>query len=167
VVEALTGQPPTQDEINRIAKPQAVIEPNNRFDNSETVEAPTRFESKDTSRAARGDSQAQARVGEDASSQTNIGRDAARNSRSDVTQGTELTGDGNTSAFGLRLQGGPRTSSISVIAGPVTYPEESINGLQLMCLMYAGFKRIAPEQDTGMDLNEPWLSALGLFNAKS
>jgi hypothetical protein len=32
------------------------------------------------------------------------------------------------------------------------------------CLMYAGFKGIAPDQDTGMDLNEPWLSALGLFN---
>jgi len=30
--------------------------------------------------------------------------------------------------------------------------------------MYAGFKRIAPEQDTGMDLNEPWITALGLFN---
>ena len=45
------------------------------------------------------------------------------------------------------------------------YPGESFSGLQLMCLMYAGFKRIAPEQDTGMDLNEPWISALGLFNA--
>ena len=33
-----------------------------------------------------------------------------------------------------------------------------------MCLMYAGFKRIAPEQDTGMDLNEPWITALELFN---
>jgi hypothetical protein len=28
-----------------------------------------------------------------------------------------------------------------------------------------GFKRIAPDQDTGMDLNEPWVTALGLFNA--
>ena len=46
-----------------------------------------------------------------------------------------------------------------------SYPEESFSGLQLMCLMYAGFKRIAPEQDTGMDLNEPWLTALGLFNS--
>ena len=33
------------------------------------------------------------------------------------------------------------------------------------CLIYAGFKRIAPEQDTGMDLNEPWITALELFNA--
>jgi hypothetical protein len=44
------------------------------------------------------------------------------------------------------------------------YPGESFSGLQLMCLMYAGFKRIAPDQDTGMDLNEPWITALGLFN---
>jgi len=32
-------------------------------------------------------------------------------------------------------------------------------------LALAGFKRIAPEQDTGMDLNEPWITALELFNA--
>ena len=31
--------------------------------------------------------------------------------------------------------------------------------------MYAGFKRIATEQDTSMDLNEPWITALELFNA--
>ena len=31
--------------------------------------------------------------------------------------------------------------------------------------MYAGFNRIAPDQDTGMDLYEPWVTALGLFNA--
>jgi hypothetical protein len=31
-------------------------------------------------------------------------------------------------------------------------------------LALAGFKGIAPDQDTGMDLNEPWLTALGLFN---
>ena len=34
-----------------------------------------------------------------------------------------------------------------------------------MCLMVAGFKHIAPDQDTGMDLNEPWITALELFNA--
>jgi len=32
-------------------------------------------------------------------------------------------------------------------------------------LALAGFNRIAPDQDTGMDLKEPWISALGLFNA--
>jgi hypothetical protein len=30
--------------------------------------------------------------------------------------------------------------------------------------MFAGFKRIAPDQDTGMDLNLPWITALELFN---
>jgi hypothetical protein len=30
--------------------------------------------------------------------------------------------------------------------------------------IYAGFKRIAPDQDTGMDLYDTWISALGLFN---
>ena len=44
------------------------------------------------------------------------------------------------------------------------YPGESFSGLQLMCLIYAGFKRIAPDQDTGMDLNEPWITALELFH---
>jgi hypothetical protein len=32
--------------------------------------------------------------------------------------------------------------------------------------MFAGFKRIAPDQDTGMDLNEPWVAALELFAEK-
>jgi hypothetical protein len=32
-------------------------------------------------------------------------------------------------------------------------------------LKVAGFKRIAPDQDTGMDLKEPWIIALELFNA--
>ena len=36
----------------------------------------------------------------------------------------------------------------------------------LACVhVYAGFNRIAPDQDTGMDLNEPWITALELFNA--
>jgi hypothetical protein len=34
-----------------------------------------------------------------------------------------------------------------------------------MCLMHAGFKRTAPEMDTGMDLEEPWHQALALFHA--
>jgi hypothetical protein len=32
------------------------------------------------------------------------------------------------------------------------------------CLMYAGFKRIAPEQDTAMDLNEPRIGTLELLD---
>lgn len=42
-------------------------------------------------------------------------------------------------------------------------PGESFSGLQLMCLMHAGFQQIAPEHDTGMDLGEPFLTALELF----
>ena len=34
-----------------------------------------------------------------------------------------------------------------------------------MCLMYAGFKRVAPEQDVGMDLDEPFLTALQLHES--
>ena len=45
-------------------------------------------------------------------------------------------------------------------------PGENFSGLQLMCLMFAGFKCFAPEQDTGMDLNEPFLQALEMFNQK-
>jgi Flp pilus assembly protein TadD len=46
-----------------------------------------------------------------------------------------------------------------------TCPGEMFSGHQLMCLMFAGFKRIAPDQDVGMDLNGPWVDALELFNS--
>ena len=42
-------------------------------------------------------------------------------------------------------------------------PGESFSGLQLMCLMHAGFQQIAPEHDTGMNLAEPFLTALELY----
>jgi hypothetical protein len=42
-------------------------------------------------------------------------------------------------------------------------PDEQFSGLHLMCLMYAGFKRIAPEHDLHMDLSEPFLTALEMF----
>lgn len=45
-----------------------------------------------------------------------------------------------------------------------TLPGETFTGLQLMCLMHAGFQRIAPEHDTGTNLQEPFLTALELFN---
>lgn len=35
-----------------------------------------------------------------------------------------------------------------------------ISGVKLMCFMYAGFKHVAPEHDVGMDLEEPFLTAL-------
>ncbi len=42
-------------------------------------------------------------------------------------------------------------------------PDEKFSGLHLMCLMFAGFKRIAPEHDLHMDLEEPFLTALEMF----
>jgi FimV-like protein len=44
-------------------------------------------------------------------------------------------------------------------------PDEKFSGLHLMCLMFAGFKRIAPEHDLRMDLNEPFLTALEMFES--
>lgn len=35
-----------------------------------------------------------------------------------------------------------------------------------MCLMHAGFKRLAPGEDTGMNFDEPFLTALELFNGR-
>ncbi len=46
-------------------------------------------------------------------------------------------------------------------------PGETFSGLELMCLMHAGFKRLAPGEDTGMNLDEPFLTALELFNGES
>jgi hypothetical protein len=39
-------------------------------------------------------------------------------------------------------------------------PDRKFSGLHLMCLMYAGFKRVAPDQEVQMDLNDPFLTAL-------
>jgi len=41
-------------------------------------------------------------------------------------------------------------------------PGESFSGLQLMCLMYVGFKDLQPALDVGMDLSEPYQMALKL-----
>jgi len=45
-------------------------------------------------------------------------------------------------------------------------PGEKFSGLQLMCLMYAGFNRFAPERNLGMDLEEPFRAALQLYDIK-
>ena len=44
-------------------------------------------------------------------------------------------------------------------------PGEKLSGLNLMCLMFAGFKRIAPGHNLQMDLHEPFLVALEMFEA--
>ncbi|MCB8978658.1 MAG: hypothetical protein H6657_14655 [Ardenticatenaceae bacterium] len=45
-----------------------------------------------------------------------------------------------------------------------TIPGEQFSGLQLMCLMYVGFKDIEPTMDVGFDLREPYEMALKLHN---
>ena len=47
------------------------------------------------------------------------------------------------------------------------FPGEEFSGLQMMCFMYAGFKRVAPEHDLGMDLNDPFLTALTMHGQQS
>jgi len=47
-----------------------------------------------------------------------------------------------------------------------TLPDKVFSGLQLMCLMFVGFRRFAPEMDTGMDLDEPFNAALEMFQAQ-
>ncbi len=47
-----------------------------------------------------------------------------------------------------------------------TLPGETFTGLQLMCLMYVGFQRFAPELDTGMELHDSFLTALALFQGE-
>lgn len=45
-------------------------------------------------------------------------------------------------------------------------PGENFSGLQVMCLMFAAFKQVAPEHAVGMELEEPFLTALELFNER-
>ena len=45
-------------------------------------------------------------------------------------------------------------------------PGQAMSGLQLMCLMYAGFKQVAPDMDSGMDLEKEYQQALGLWKGK-
>ena len=39
-------------------------------------------------------------------------------------------------------------------------------GLQLMCLMYVGFKMIDPALNTSLDLDAPYKAVLKLYRAK-
>jgi cytochrome c-type biogenesis protein CcmH/NrfG len=45
-------------------------------------------------------------------------------------------------------------------------PGQPMSGLQLMCLMYAGFKQVAPDMDSGMDLQKEYQQALALWKTK-
>ena len=49
-----------------------------------------------------------------------------------------------------------------------TLPGELLSGLEVMCFLYAGLKRIAPmETDTGFDLNDEFAMALELYHAEN
>jgi tetratricopeptide (TPR) repeat protein len=45
-------------------------------------------------------------------------------------------------------------------------PNRKFSGLHLMCLMFAGFKRVAPEHDLQMNLEEPFLAALEIYQER-
>jgi hypothetical protein len=75
---------------------------------------------------------------------------------------TEARGHGEKFSLGT-----PTSSSASatLCEDSKETPQNPIPQNTVPILALAGFKRIAPDQDTGMDLNEPSLTALGLFNA--
>jgi hypothetical protein len=45
-------------------------------------------------------------------------------------------------------------------------PGEEFSGLQLLSIMYIGFKQVNPELDTGLALHEPYQQALALHKAR-
>jgi hypothetical protein len=46
-------------------------------------------------------------------------------------------------------------------------PDEPMSGLQLLCLLFAGLKRIAPTEDPQIDLEAPFALALDHFNRRT
>jgi hypothetical protein len=46
------------------------------------------------------------------------------------------------------------------------YGEEMLSGLEVMCIMYAAFKRVAPERDISIDLHDAYAKALALHEAR-
>lgn len=67
-------------------------------------------------------------------------------------------------AFEIAILG---TRGLSVNDPSKTYFLNSLPGeftaLQLVCLMYVGFKKFAPEQDVGFDLSQEYQRALQLY----
>jgi hypothetical protein len=47
------------------------------------------------------------------------------------------------------------------------FPGESFSGLHLLCLMYAGFRRVDPSADTGLDFADAYEMALKLHEARA
>ncbi len=46
-------------------------------------------------------------------------------------------------------------------------PGEEFSGLEVMCLMHAGFRQVEPDMNTGLDLEEPFSTAKKLYAARS
>jgi hypothetical protein len=46
-------------------------------------------------------------------------------------------------------------------------PRRTFSALQLICIMYAGFKRIEPGMDIGVDLGEEWGMAERLIGCET
>jgi hypothetical protein len=74
---------------------------------------------------------------------------------------TEARGHGEKFSLGTLTSS---SASATLCDDSTETPQNPIPQNTVPILALAGFKRIAPEQDTGMDLNEPWIAALELFN---
>jgi hypothetical protein len=77
-------------------------------------------------------------------------------------------GDNKTTRHGENFSAGtptPSSASATLSNDSTATPRNPVRQNAGPIRALAGFKRIAPEQDTGMDLNEPWITALDLFNA--
>lgn len=46
------------------------------------------------------------------------------------------------------------------------YGDEMLSGLEVMCVMFAAFKRVAPAHDISIDLHDAYQKALALHEAR-
>ena len=46
------------------------------------------------------------------------------------------------------------------------YGPESLSGLEVMCLMFAAFQRVAPQEDIGINLHDAYQKALAMHEAQ-
>jgi hypothetical protein len=47
-----------------------------------------------------------------------------------------------------------------------TYGPEALSGLEVMCIMFAAFQRVAPQHDIGIELHDAYQEALALHEAR-
>jgi hypothetical protein len=70
------------------------------------------------------------------------------------------------SEIGLLGRGGINYSSSDRTYTLRSLPGETFTGLQMLCLMYAGFKKLDPFLDTGLDFAQAYEQALALHQSK-